>query len=306
MVFCLSDKAVLSVLSKWHICVKCFVQVTKLCMVFRLICCLIWFYTSQSTIFQLRCDGSSLVKPVLSKDNCVLLKDTTQWCRWGSNMRPLSLESSTLLVSQCASYKVFCLSDKAVYGVLPEWRNSVWCFVLVAFLFNWQSCVKVCPSSKAVSDVLSRLAKLCVMLLPNGKAVCDVLFRMAKLCVMFCPGSQSCIWCLEPVTKLGVMFCPCVKVVYDVLAKFAARCNILSKLQSCMWCLSEQQSCTWCFVQGGKAVCYVLSRVTKLCMMFYQVAKLCMMPWTSDKAGYDFSSLCQSCVWCFGKSENAL
>ena len=32
---------------------------------------------------------------VLSKDKLVLLKDTTQWCRWGSNLRPLGLQSST-------------------------------------------------------------------------------------------------------------------------------------------------------------------------------------------------------------------
>ena len=40
--------------------------------------CLIWFFTSQSTIFQLCCDGSSWADPVLSKDKSVLLKDTTQ------------------------------------------------------------------------------------------------------------------------------------------------------------------------------------------------------------------------------------
>ena len=33
---------------------------------------------SQSTVFQLCLDGSSWVEPVLSKDKCVLLKDTTQ------------------------------------------------------------------------------------------------------------------------------------------------------------------------------------------------------------------------------------
>ena len=31
-----------------------------------------------------------------SKDKYVLLKDTTQWRRWGSNPKPLHLESSTL------------------------------------------------------------------------------------------------------------------------------------------------------------------------------------------------------------------
>ena len=36
-----------------------------------------------------------------------LLKDTTQWRRWGSNPRPFSLESSTLPLSHCAPYKIW-------------------------------------------------------------------------------------------------------------------------------------------------------------------------------------------------------
>ena len=52
-----------------------------------------------STIFQSYRDGSSWVEPVLSWDQCVLLKDTTQWRRWGSNPQPLGLESSTLPLS---------------------------------------------------------------------------------------------------------------------------------------------------------------------------------------------------------------
>ena len=58
--------------------------------------CLVWFFASQSTIFQLCGDGSSWVEPVLSKDKYVLLKDTTQCRRWGSNPRPLGIESSIL------------------------------------------------------------------------------------------------------------------------------------------------------------------------------------------------------------------
>ena len=53
--------------------------------------CLIWFLTSQSTIVLLCWDRSSWVEPVLSKDKCVLLKDITQWHRWGSNPQPHSL-----------------------------------------------------------------------------------------------------------------------------------------------------------------------------------------------------------------------
>ena len=45
-------------------------------------------------------ERSSWVEPVLSL--MFLLKDTTQWYRWGSNPRPLSLESSYLPLSHCA------------------------------------------------------------------------------------------------------------------------------------------------------------------------------------------------------------
>ena len=65
--------------------------------------CFIWFFTSQSTIFQLCRNGSSWVEPPLSKDKCVLLKDTTQWRWWCSNPQPLDLKSSTLLLSHCAA-----------------------------------------------------------------------------------------------------------------------------------------------------------------------------------------------------------
>ena len=70
----------------------------------------IWFFTSQSTIFQLCWDGSSWVEPVLSKDKCVLLKDKTQWRRWGSNLLPLGLESSTLPL--CSLQASLCLCCK--------------------------------------------------------------------------------------------------------------------------------------------------------------------------------------------------
>ena len=36
-----------------------------------------------------------------------LLKDTTQWRRWGSNPRPFGLESSTLPLSHCVPYLQF-------------------------------------------------------------------------------------------------------------------------------------------------------------------------------------------------------
>ena len=66
--------------------------------------CLIWFFRSESTIFQLCQDGSSWVEPVLSNDKCVLLKDTTQWHWWGFYPWPLRFELSTLPLSHCATY----------------------------------------------------------------------------------------------------------------------------------------------------------------------------------------------------------
>ena len=53
--------------------------------------CLIWFFTPQSTNFQLCWDRFSWVEPVLSKDKCVLLKDTTQWRQWGLNLQTCSV-----------------------------------------------------------------------------------------------------------------------------------------------------------------------------------------------------------------------
>ena len=55
-----------------------------------------------STICQLCGNGSSWVEPVLSLDQCVLLKDTTQWRWWSSNPWSLRLESSSLPLSHCA------------------------------------------------------------------------------------------------------------------------------------------------------------------------------------------------------------
>ena len=43
--------------------------------------------------------------PVLSRDQCVFLKDTTQCHHWVSNLQTLILESSTLPLSNCVPYK---------------------------------------------------------------------------------------------------------------------------------------------------------------------------------------------------------
>ena len=64
-----------------------------------------------------------------------LLKDTTQWHLWGSNPRPLSLESSTLPLSHCAPVKLIkswsgptiCRSwswSKQFAKVISRWQNS--------------------------------------------------------------------------------------------------------------------------------------------------------------------------------------
>ena len=58
---------------------------------------------SQSTIFQLCRDKSSWVQQVLSRDKCVLLKDTAV----NGYPQPLNLESSTLLLSLFFSFSHF-------------------------------------------------------------------------------------------------------------------------------------------------------------------------------------------------------
>ena len=72
--------------------------------------CLIWFLTSQSTRFQLCQDRSSWVEQELSKDKCVLLKDTTQLRWWDLEPGPLCLESSTLPLSHSAHQCFMCLT----------------------------------------------------------------------------------------------------------------------------------------------------------------------------------------------------
>ena len=84
--------------------------------------CLIWFFTSQSTIYQLYRDESSWVEPILSKDKCVLLQDTTQWCRWGSNPQSFGLKLSTLPLSHCAP------DSLAVINTMPGSHVQVFCY----------------------------------------------------------------------------------------------------------------------------------------------------------------------------------
>ena len=79
---------------------------------------------------------------------CVLLKDTTQWQRWGSNPRPLGLESSTLPLSHCPHickekyYKnktcVYCYTQEATAACWPYETISAYMYQSTSY---WQSTV---------------------------------------------------------------------------------------------------------------------------------------------------------------------
>ena len=64
-----------------------------------------------------------------------LLKDTTQWRRWGSNPRPFGLESSTLPLSHCAP-KNGDLRDRFFYPIFTWIMDSFSCSPL--FFFNFK------------------------------------------------------------------------------------------------------------------------------------------------------------------------
>ena len=84
-----------------------------------LIVCLIWFFRSKSTFFQSCRDRSSWVEPVQSRRYSVLLKDTMQCLRCGSNQQLLNLESSTLPLSHallCVMFKK-CLNHVYVSNI---------------------------------------------------------------------------------------------------------------------------------------------------------------------------------------------
>ena len=61
-------------------------------------------------------------------DKCVLLKDTTQWSRWGLNPRPLGFESSTLPPSHCASWDRLFLRSLQVFWLIALVTDnfSIW------------------------------------------------------------------------------------------------------------------------------------------------------------------------------------
>ena len=54
-----------------------------------------------------------------------LLKDTTQWRRWGSNPRPFGLESSTLPLSHCASNFTRIPKNSRFHE-----HSKTWCYCL--------------------------------------------------------------------------------------------------------------------------------------------------------------------------------
>ena len=56
-----------------------------------------------------------------------LLKDTTQWHRWGSNLRPFGLESSTLPLSHCAptSWYLCTLKIQIILHINTVWSESL-------------------------------------------------------------------------------------------------------------------------------------------------------------------------------------
>ena len=60
---------------------------------------LIWFLTSQSTIFSYVETGLPLLNQDKAWIYCVMLEDTTQCHRWGLNLHPLYLVPSTLPLS---------------------------------------------------------------------------------------------------------------------------------------------------------------------------------------------------------------
>ena len=63
-----------------------------------------------------------------------LLKDTMQWPRWGSNLRPLGLQSSTLPLSHCTSWNAISWPLKELWIAIRE-NISIW-----ALTCDFQQC----------------------------------------------------------------------------------------------------------------------------------------------------------------------
>ena len=63
-----------------------------------------------------------------------LLKDTTQWRRWGSNPRPLGLESSTLPLSHCDPWK--SVDSDQLASPEASWSESTLLYKIVSIIWN--------------------------------------------------------------------------------------------------------------------------------------------------------------------------
>ena len=82
-----------------------------------------WFFASHQQSFSYK--GASLPGWTSTKLGLMfLLKDTTQWRRWGSNPRPLGLESNTLPLSHCAPFFT-CVTCKMLSLSFSLWQ-SIW------------------------------------------------------------------------------------------------------------------------------------------------------------------------------------
>ena len=134
--------------------------------------CLIWFFTSQSTVFQLYWDGSSWVEPVLSKDKCVLLKDTTVT---PGAQAPRSRENKILAQGKMLP-TIFCKPFKNDYSTeyLYLWlvsktitktfqRNSVICCATALGIMNINC--RFSPTVRKSTLYNSREQNICIVLL---------------------------------------------------------------------------------------------------------------------------------------------
>ena len=75
------------------------------------------------------------------QDKRVLLKDPTQGRGWGSNPRPLGLESSTLPLSHCAKIIVCVLFnvtmlDQTQYSLISLFSNDIFSRLVSTSSFN--------------------------------------------------------------------------------------------------------------------------------------------------------------------------
>ena len=133
---------------------------------------MIWFFTSQSTNFQLRRDGSSWVEPVLSKDKWVLLKDTTQWRRWGLNLKHSITEPLCSYLKR-DNYKnrtcVYCYTQVATAACV---MLTIWNLISISInklleihsrpLSNWPLIILMNSSFLAISAINGGYSLECV------------------------------------------------------------------------------------------------------------------------------------------------